>query len=282
MSYVPEPTMCDDGGHLQFIERADPNRRTTQPMIGPADAATTPKELSIDEINAAIPRSVYLSGEGQTPVQVCVGIVLLGLIWTAAISYAVFNDQHKADALRREGRQAAGSVTKIYHGRRSGDTVYYRFPVGGTVYRGQATVSDFQSLRVAVGDQLPIEFLPLDPTVNHPSGWDWWGFGEVIAFAMGLMFLGSGVWGLVFAYQRRRLARMGWVTEGRVIACAPKGDRFRVDYVFCTEDKTEFDGANEYSYDEYQYGSKIRVIYLRGNPKRNDTYPVADFPTVGD
>jgi hypothetical protein len=71
------------------------------------------------------------------------------------------------------------------------------------------------------------------------------------------------------------------VTEAKVIACTPKGSRFRLDYVFSTEDQTEFDGANEYSYDEYKYGAKIRIIYLRHNPKTNDTYPLADFPTVG-
>jgi hypothetical protein len=149
------------------------------------------------------------------------------------------------------------------------------------MYHGGATISDFQSIRVQVGDQLPIQFLPSDPSLNHPSGWGWWGFGEVIACALGLMFFGIGVKGLLSIYLRRRLGRIGWVTEGKVIACAPKGSRFRVDYEFSTEDRTEFDGANEYSYDEYQYGSKIRVIYMRHNPKRNDTYPLADFPTVG-
>jgi len=250
-------------------------------MIGPEDAVATPKEMSIDEINAAIPRNVYLSAEGQTPLQLMLGILVFGLICVGAISYSIIKDKRTAEALHREGHWATGSVTKIIHARRSNDYVYYTFPFGGTTYGGGATVSDFQSIRVQVGDQFPILFLPSDPSVNHPSGWGWWSFGEVIAYAWSLMVFGLGVRGLVSIYQRRKLGRIGWVTEAKVIACAPKGSRFHVDYVFSTEDQTECDGANEYSYDEYQYGSKIRVIYMRTNPKRNDTYPLADFPTVG-
>lgn len=250
-------------------------------MIGPEDAVATPKEMSIDEINAAIPRSVYLSADGQTPLQVLLGILVFGLICVAAISYFVVQDKHTADALQRGGREVTASVTKIVHPRRSGDYVYYTFLFDGTIYHGGATISDFQAMRVRVGDQLPIQFLPSNPYVNHPSGWDWWGFGQIIAYGWSLMVVGLGVKGLISLYLRRKLGRMGWVTEAKVIACAPKGSRFRVDYVFSTEDGTECDGANEYSYDEYPYDAKIRIIYLRHNPKQNDTYPLDDFPTVG-
>lgn len=250
-------------------------------MIAPEDAVATPREMSIDEINAAIPRSVYLSADGLTPLQLMLGILVFGLICVGAISYLIGKDKRKAEALHREGHWATGSVTKIVHPRRSNDYVYYTFPFGDTIYHGGATVSDFQSIHVQVGDQLPILFLPSDPSVNHPSEWGWWGFGEVFACGWSLMVVGLGVRGLGSLYQRRKLGRTGWVTEGKVIACAPKGSRFRVDYVFSTEDQTECDGANESSYDEYKYGDKIRVIYLRHNPKRNDTYPLADFPTVG-
>ena len=250
-------------------------------MIGPEDAVATPREMSIDEINAAIPRSVYLSADGQTPLQVLLGILVFGLICVAAISYFTLKDKHEADALQRDGQKAIGSVTKIIHPRRSGDYVYYAFPFGGTMHHGGATISDFQAMRVQVGEQLPIRFLPSDPSVNHPSGWDYWGFGQIVAYGWGLMVVGLGVKGLVSLYLRRRLGRIGWVTGGKVIACAPKGSRFRVDYVFSNENGTEFDGANEYSYDEYPYGSKICIIYMRHDPKRNHTYPLADFPTVG-
>ena len=132
-----------------------------------------------------------------------------------------------------------------------------------------------------MGDQLAVSFLHADPLVSHPTGWAWWTWWDLLPYAFGLWIFGIGVRGLVMVYQRRRLGRIGWVTEGKVIACATKGSRFRIDYQFYSEDQTLFDGANEYSYDEYKYGSKIRVIYLRSNPKRNDTYPLADFPTVG-
>jgi hypothetical protein len=97
-----------------------------------------------------------------------------------------------------------------------------------------------------------------------------------------LLFPGGGVTIAMNLYRERYLARFGYVTEGTVIACAPKGSRFRVDYEFLNEDHVEFDGDTEESYDEYKTGSNIRVIYLRKNPKRNDAYPMSTFQTVGE
>jgi len=102
-------------------------------MIGPEDAVATPKEMNIDEINAAIPRSVYLSADGLTPLQVTLGILVLGLIWVAAMSYFDLKNKHEAEALARDGREAIAGITKISHGR--GTTyVDYTFPFEDAVY----------------------------------------------------------------------------------------------------------------------------------------------------
>jgi len=110
--------------------------------------------------------------------------------------------------------------------------------------------------------------------------WGWWTFDDLMAVAAASFFFGLGSRLVLLVYQQWRLGRVGWVTEGNVIACTPKGERFRVDYQFLDENQTLFDGADEYSYDEYKYGAAIRVIYMRSNPKRNDTYPSKDFPMV--
>ena len=127
-----------------------------------------------------------------------------------------------------------------------------------------------------------IQYLASDPFVNHPSAWDWSMGSDIIPNLFMLLIPGAGAVGLGYLYRERRLARIGWVTEGTVVACAPKGSRFRVDYEFFDEDHVEFDGDTEESYDEYKTGSKIRVIYLRKNPKRNDAYPMSIYETVGE
>ena len=251
-------------------------------MIGPTDAVTT-REMSIAEINAGLPRSVEMSADGQTAVVLVLIVFLILSLFLAWVSYLEVRAVHKADILQRYGQETTGRVTRIWRSRGRGSNTYvdYSFSYGGTTFSGEVIPSDFQRIRVHVGDQLPIRFLPSDPSVNRPTGWGWVTFGDVILLALALLFFGMGLRLGVLVYLRWKLGRLGWVTEGMVIACAAKGERFRVDYQFLDENQTLFDGANEYSYDEYKYGSKIRVIYMRSNPKNNDTYPLNDFPMVG-
>lgn len=160
-------------------------------------------------------------------------------------------------------------------------SVYYTFLLCDAVHRGQAYFPDGRYLDILVDEQIPILFLPSDPSVNQPSGGAWRSRRDLVfQFLFMPFFCGVGFAGLGYLYRERKLARIGWVTEGKVIACAPWGKRFRVDYEFYSEDHKEFDGAKENS-DEYETGSNIRVIYLRKNPKRNDTYPISSYRTVG-
>jgi hypothetical protein len=250
------------------------------------DQIRSPRELSIHEINATIPRRVRLDPDvGYTVLVFSLILLGFGVIWFSAASYYYFQQARQRDALHGDGREAIATVTKITNGR----TVYarYTFHFSGADFQGEAKMDyqreprwpDGRTKYVRVGEQIPIQFLPSDPSVNHPSTWVWWSWSDVFPQLFMLFFSSLGFVGIGLLYRERRLARIGWVTEGKVIACAPKGRRFRVDYEFYNEDQEEFDGANENS-DEYKSGSNIRVIYLRKNPKRNDTYPMSTYSPV--
>lgn len=245
------------------------------------DQVQIPREPSIREINAAIPRKVRLDPDGGYVLLVFV-LIFLGVaaIWFGASSYYHVQQWQHRGALNRDGRETFARITEIDSGRST--SVYYTFRSGDAVHHGHAYFPEGRYLDVHVGQQIPILFLPSDPSVNHPSGWVWWSWWDLVVQSLFTLFLFSvGVVGLGYLYRERRLACIGWVTEGEVIACAPKGKQFRVDYEFCAEDHARFDGANE-NCDEYETGSKIRVIYLRKNPKRNDTYPMSTYRTVGE
>lgn len=234
-------------------------------------------ELSLHEINAAIPRSVRPSDGMQKSLWflfIMIGVLVL-LMW----GYAHFKVQEtqRQKTLSRDGQETPARITKVNHSRHS-DHIYYMFRFNGAAYQGNAD-SDESVWDAQVGKYLPIQFLPSDPSVNHPTPWVLWDLPDFIIIAVLLLSFGAMAKAAFWAYGERRLARFGWVTEGKVIACAPKGNFFRVDYEFFDEDHTLFDGANEYS-EEYKTGSSIRVIYRRKNPKRNDTYPLSDYEDV--
>jgi hypothetical protein len=242
------------------------------------------RELSISDLNAMIPRRVRLDPDGGYQALVFILIAIaFGGAWFAWLYHDDAQQWQRRGALRREGREAIAQITKV-----SGRTRYahYTFHLGDADYQGEAKLDNqtgpkFPDGRIQyarANQQIPILFLPSDPSVNYPSGWAWWSLWDLAPHLFMLFFSSLGVLGLGNVYRERILASSGWVTEGTVIACAPKGSRFRVDYEFYNEDRQQFDGANEYS-DECDTGSKIRVIYLRKNPKKNDTYPMASFYT---
>jgi len=259
-------------------------------MFGASDDQTqSTTELKVHEINAMIPRKVRLDPDGGYAAAVAVLLLLgIGLVWFGGLAYYLAQQSRHREALNREGRETIAKVTKLTHGR---GTTYarYTFRLGSADYEGKANLeyqdepkwSNGQTKYVGKGDPITILFLPSDPSINYPSGWAWWSVWDVPPHLFAMIFPTMGIVALGLMFRERRLARVGWVTEGKVIACAPKGKRFRVDYEFYTEDHELFDGANENS-EEYEDGSNVRVIYLRKNPKRNDTYPLTSFHTLGE
>jgi Protein of unknown function (DUF3592) len=254
------------------------------------DQAQSLKEPGIHEINAKIPRKVSLDPDGGFASLVLALILLgFGVVWFGGVFYFYFVHQAQTrEALYRNGRETIGMITRIYSppGRHSGTMVGYAFRVEGLDYHDSINLDDEPQWPdgeyLKISEAIRIQYLPSNPQVNHPTGWTWWNWWDsLIPQLFFLAFPGGGIAILVAIYRERRLARIGWVTEGEVIACAPKGKQFRVDYEFYDEDHEQFDGANENS-DQYKTGSKIRVIYLRNNPKRNDTYPMSIFHTVGE
>jgi hypothetical protein len=245
-------------------------------MFG-SSGESSQRELSLREINAKIPRTVRSSAETNTALKVY--LFVLGVLAILTVGYVHFKVQEarNREALSREGRDAPAKVTKIRPGRH-GSWVYYSFRFGDAVYQGKVN-SDDMVWDAHVGENIPIRFLPSDPSLNHPTPWDLWVWSDFVFVTFLLVSFGAAAKLAVFLYRERRLARIGWVTEGKVIACAPKGSRFRVDYEFFDENHTLFDGANENS-DEYKTGSSIRVIYQRKHPPKNDTYPMDSFHEV--
>jgi hypothetical protein len=260
-------------------------------MFGvPEDEIRAPRVLSLHEINAALPRKVRLDPDGGYASLVIALIFLgFGLIWFGGAFYYYFVHQAQLrDALNRDGHEAIGTITKIYSAGRSGVLVAYKFRADSADYHGAINLGDEPELPdgelpyLKVGESIRVQYLPDNLQVNHPIGWAWWSWwNDVFPQLFFFVFPGGGIAILFSIYRERQLARIGWVTEGEVIACAPKGKQFRVDYEFYSEDHEQFDGANE-NCEEYETGSKIRVIYLRKNPKRNDTYPLASFHTLGE
>ena len=154
----------------------------------------------------------------------------------------------------------------------------YKFSVRNEAYRSTVELPSDRHIDSNVGETIDIRYLPSDPSVNYPDGWGMPIWGNLIPNLFLSMFPIMGVVGAAFLYRERRLARTGIVVDGKVTGCESNGTKFRVYYDFLTESNCTFEGVDNYS-DEYEVDAKIRVIYLRSDPKRNDSYPMTSFRT---
>lgn len=251
------------------------------------DQVRAPEEPSIREINARIPRKVSLNPDaGYTALAGVIILLAIGAIWSggAYCYYFIYQAGHR-QALNRDGRIVPGKITRFSSSRHA-TYVNYAFPADGVEY-GDNINLDYEPLSpngdlpyLHVGDPIPIQYLPSDPLVNHARGWAWWSWwNDVFPQSFSLLFFGGGVVLVGHMLRDRRLARTGWVVEGKVTGCVPNRKMFTVYYEFLTPDDTMVEGSGDSS-DEIQYGSPVRVIYLRHHPKRNDLYPMSIYETA--
>lgn len=240
------------------------------------------RELSIPELNALIPRRVRMSSEQPKMLL----FSLLAFLATAAIWYGFYSyysgHVQQREVLRLNGRELVAEITELPSSR-SGTYVQYAFRVGRVWYSGEARLPD-GPLKVAVGQPILIRFLPTNPAINHPAAWEWTLGSDIvpILFLLLLSCLGFLPAALLPAklLRERSLARNGWCVDGKVTACAPNHARFSVDYEFHTQEHLLVEGSNDYSEEEYELGSTIRIIYLRDHPRRNAFYPLSAYRIV--
>jgi hypothetical protein len=110
------------------------------------------------------------------------GVVLLTILSIFFLLGATFSGWYIVDsiqqtrdraALRANGRLTIGDVTDLTLGRGDKETLRYAFTVQGKSYSGKTRFSRSNGVVLAKSDHLVIRYLPSDPVINHPDGWEW-------------------------------------------------------------------------------------------------------------
>lgn len=119
---------------------------------------------------------------------------------------AVQQMRHR-EALRRYGIETTGEITRLWT---SGHGFYrkvsYTFTVNGGVFTGQAQApkDSWDSLQNA--DSLSVRYIPENPAINHPGGWEWSALQRLDLLVAGIL---SAVFAVFLLFDRsptRRLA----------------------------------------------------------------------------
>jgi hypothetical protein len=246
----------------------DTNRQTME-------ATPIPSELL-----GRVPRRIRLSGNSLLGVTIGMTMLLMGVTIGFFIGRNALQQMQHREALRAADSGGIGNSEVIgtideLNTYRSSHSVRYTFIAGdGAIHAGEAPVPSDTWPGLLVNGPLSIRYLPADPTVNHPSGWEEsdfsiWGrlFGPSI-------FVVGGLFSLLSMRGDRRLVAEGMPVVGMVTACSGPVGRsvwFSVKYEFRTQDGTGVEGRGRYG-TSLETGARLVVLYLPQNPQKNMPY----------
>ena len=230
-----------------------------------------------------MPRSVYLQTDGD-------GIFLAFIVLLLFVGGSTFliskgyNDStqfRRRATLRGDVLKTAALVTASRNGHRStSPSVTYEFTVDDVSYSGEASeqLRDWSRSRFNRGDSIQIRYLPSNPKINHPDGWEW--SMNIEWFPAILLVFMTSLGGIAFVTLVRdwRLLRIGNAVAATVTNCWLQDKFYRVEYEFRVGNAVvsgKGSGKTEYEIDE-----KVWILYLAAGPRRNAMYPLSTWYVV--
>ena len=220
-------------------------------------------------------RPVRLTGSGIALLVMAVAMLLGAVAAGIGLGTTAKRQAKEQRLLQEQGVNTDAQITRVWRGgdKNQQHLVSYRFTVEEREYAARKGVPPriWQDLRA--GSSLPVRFLPSDPKVNHPTGWDdtpmrpWVAYlvsGELVAIA------------LVLAMLLRKQMRL--LTEGRPAPGIVTGWRRTKNGTVIRYDFTLLNGATAKGRGQSRrppaIGSPVCVLYDPENPRRNAPYPL--------
>src|SRR5271157_1438163 len=167
-----------------------------------------------DELKGPLPRKVRLMSSGLTAYILAYGLLALGITLVLWVSVNASRKMQYQIELHSEGRETVGEIIRYWSSGRSANWyISYSLIVDGVPYRGEARVPDntLNSLGISLNEHstLSILYLPTNPSVNYPAGWNQSYISSLISFipSIGMVIIGIGL--LLFFRQERQLIKGG-------------------------------------------------------------------------
>jgi hypothetical protein len=250
--------------------------------LPPIGAFTVP-----DELTGPLPRKVRISSGGLTTCILAYALLAMGIALVLWVSVKIARQIQYETELRSDGREAVGEITRYWSsGKGANWHIGYSFSVDGVPYRGEARVPENLSSSLGISlkqyGTLSILYLPANPSVNYPPGWDR-SYGSYLFSlipSLGMVIIGIA---LLFTFSRdRQLIEEGAPSAG-VITNFIRGKGRTGDamcYEFRLDDGRIMSGSSQCDVVP-EIGASICILYLPQNPQRNQRYPLRYYRLSG-
>lgn len=202
--------------------------------------------------------------------------ILLGLAAASAmwVGMTISRRAREIAALTSQGNAANAQIKRVSTSGSLEPRISYTFTVNGTVYSGEARVPKSLVPAMSRAASLPIRYLPANPALNHPAGWEQpphSDFALLMAPVIAALLALSLLLPLIL---ERRMAAHGRPALAMVKKCTPSRSGYLVKYEFRPEGEGAVKGRGWFQYPQ-QPGEGVWVLYLPGNPRRSLPYPLS-------
>jgi hypothetical protein len=125
-----------------------------------------------------------------------------------------------------------------------------------------------------VGDTVPVRYVPADPTINHPAGWQMDVTPEWLPFLIAAILIADAGLVAFMLWRQWYLLGEGRPALGIVLTARRTGRRSIVRYEFRGLNGAVMKGrCSSKSRTLWGEGSTVCILYDPENPKRNAVYP---------
>ena len=220
-------------------------------------------------------RPVRLTG-GGIALLVVAGMMLMGAV-AVAIGLGATARRQALDhtLLREQGVNTDAQITRLWSSTSKEDRRYwvaYRFTTQERAYESRNKVPTRIWQKLTVGSSLPVRFLPSDPKVNHPTGWDDTPMPKWLPY-----LLSGGLVAIAFGITIPLRIQMRLLTEGRPAPGTVTGQRRTRDGTILRYEFVLLNGATAKGRGQSRrppaVGSPVCVLYDPENPRRSAPYP---------
>ena len=228
------------------------------------------------ELSGSVPRKVGFSERSRL-----MPVVIALLIGATVISWSLYcnhmaNQIRQRSVLRTEGAEAQAEITYLKRAGRGPDVVKYTFTANGQNVFGMADVPPGLVQNLKESNFLTVRYLPSNPTINHPTAWEWSLSSEWLLIVMLMCPLILCITTLPGAYRDRQLLVWGAPVTGTVTKCTGTRAAYLLEYEFRTETGELVKGSGE-ALGRQEVGALIWILFLAQNPRRSRPYPLSDY-----
>lgn len=231
------------------------------------------------ELRAQTPRRATLTGNG---IQMTIAAAILLSLAAAGVVWALRYDAQQAQrnsALLQTGQRTVATITQFDSSNAYKPTVDYTFTAGGATYAGHAPVPVRLAQTLAGAKSLPILYVPANPALNRPAGWQQRSASLTILLAAPAFSALLGLLLFMPMIAERRMAVHGTPVLAVITKCTRAREGYLLNYAIRLADGKAVKGHGWY--ETYQEpGTGIWTLHMPGNPRRNLPYPLTYCRTI--